>query len=117
MAENKLILQQKTHATCTLDAAPRVPFRFDGRILYTSDRFELIHLTLQPGEGMNPHIQPMDVVFFVTEGAGSLAIGDEVIEVSNDTAVHIKAGVLRAWRNTGQVPLKILVNKLLIPQI
>jgi quercetin dioxygenase-like cupin family protein len=55
----------------------------------------------------------MDVVFFVSEGSGTLAAGNEVIEVSHDTAIHIKAGVSRAWTNTGDRLLKILVSKLL----
>ena len=93
-------------------SAPRVPFRFDGRILFKDDRFELVHLTLQPGEGMDPHIQPMDVVFFVAEGSGLLTVGNDVIEVPQGTTIHIKEGVSRAWANAGSQPLKILVSKL-----
>ncbi|MEI6683353.1 MAG: cupin domain-containing protein [Bacteroidota bacterium] len=97
------------------DTAPRVPFRFDGRILFTSDRFELVHLTLQPGEGMEPHIQPMEIVFFVAEGAGTLAVGRELIEVAPQTTIKIEAGIPRSWTNTGNIQLKILVGKLLPP--
>ncbi|MFZ4523334.1 MAG: cupin domain-containing protein [Bacteroidales bacterium] len=95
----------------SLDSAPRVPFKFDGRILFTCETCELIHLTLQPGEGMELHSQPMDVVFFVVEGSGSLAIGEEVLRVAENTTVHVKAGALRGWKNSGTVPLRILVNK------
>ena len=106
------------YTICSLDNAPRVPFKFDGRILFSSGRYELVHLTLQPGDGMEAHTQPMDVVFYVTEGTGTLAIGDpgshqEMVEVGCDTAVHLKAGISRAWKNTGGQPLLILVNKLL----
>ena len=94
-------------------SAPRVSFRFDGRILYTSDRFELIHLVLQPGESMEPHTQPIDIVFFVAEGEGSLAVDGEVMEVPAKSTVHVKAGVSRSWANTGQVPLILLVSKIL----
>ncbi|MEI7662187.1 MAG: cupin domain-containing protein [Bacteroidota bacterium] len=100
------------YTLCPFTSAPRVPFRFDGRVLFKDDRFELVHLTLQPGEGMDPHIQPMDVVFFVTEGSGLLTVGNDVIEVPQGTTIHINAGVLRAWTNTGSQPLKILVSKL-----
>jgi mannose-6-phosphate isomerase-like protein (cupin superfamily) len=102
------------YSICTPDNAPCVPFRFDGRILFTSPRYELVHLTLQPGEGMEPHVQPMDVVFFVVEGSGSLTIGEELLEINANTTVHVKAGISRAWTNTGNQPLKILVNKLLL---
>ena len=94
-------------------SSPRVPFRFDGRILYTSDRLELIRLTLLPGEGMEPHTQPMEVIFFVIEGTGFLVIDDEAIEIHTNTTVHVAAGAMRAWSNHGREPLRLLVNKLL----
>jgi mannose-6-phosphate isomerase-like protein (cupin superfamily) len=101
-----------------ISAAPRIPFKFDGRILYSSEKFELVYLTLQPGEEMEKHIQPIDVVFFVLEGTGTLDIGHpeslrEIIEVAPNMTIHVKAGISRAWRNTGDRQLKILVNKLL----
>jgi len=101
------------YSVCTLEKAPGVPFKFDGRILFVSDRYELIHLTLQPGEGMEPHVQPMDVVFFVLEGSGLLTIGQAALEISTTATVHVKADVSRAWKNNGDRPLKILVNKLM----
>ncbi len=92
--------------------APGVPFKLDGRKLFISEKFELIHLTLLPGEGMDPHAQPMDVVFFVLEGAGTLSVGDESIVAGTNTTIHVRSGVQRAWNNTGSQPLRILVNKL-----
>ena len=102
-----------TYTLFPFDIAPRVPFRFDGRILFKNDCFELVHLTLQQGEGMEPHIQPMDIVFFVAEGAGTLVVGEEVVEVIANTTIHVHAGISRSWTNTGSGPLKILVSKLL----
>jgi mannose-6-phosphate isomerase-like protein (cupin superfamily) len=92
---------------------PKVPFRFDGRILYSSDRYELVHLVLHPGESMEMHTQPIDIIFFVAEGEGNLAVGDDNINVAANTTIRINAGIYRAWSNTGVRPLKILVNKLL----
>jgi len=94
-------------------SAPRVPFNLDGRILFSSAEYELVHLTLQPGEAMEPHIQPIPIVFFVAGGIGALSVGGEVIDISEHMTIHVKAGVARAWANTGKEPLKILVNKLL----
>lgn len=95
-----------------LNNAPRVPFNFDGRILFTSSQYELIHLTLQPGEGMEPHAQPMDVVFFVIEGTGSLMVDNDRIIANENTTIYVPSGIQRAWTNTGNNPLRILVNKL-----
>ena len=97
-------------------SAPRVPFKFDGRILFTSERFELIHLTLRPGEEMEPHVQPVDVVFYILQGEGTLSVGNEITGITAGTTIHVKAGVTRAWHNRGQHPLNILVSKLLSPQ-
>jgi mannose-6-phosphate isomerase-like protein (cupin superfamily) len=97
-----------------LDAAPRVPFRFDGRILYTSGRYELVHLTLQPGEGMEPHSQPFDVVFFLIAGTGTLNIEGEEHEIGENNTVCVPKGAQRAWSNRGEGPLRILVNKLMV---
>ncbi len=94
------------------EETPKVPFNFDGRILFKSDKFEVVHLVLKPGEYLDPHIQPMDVVFFVMEGKGSLLIGKEVVEIPENTTIHVKSGILRAWPNTGKRPLRILVSKL-----
>ncbi len=108
-------MQDLTNATYSIDLlvnAPRVPFKFDGRILFSSGQGELIHLTLQPGEGMNPHEQPMDVVFFVIEGTGRLTVGEDSVLVTENTTIHLLRGVQRAWTNAGNTPLRILVSKL-----
>jgi quercetin dioxygenase-like cupin family protein len=96
-----------------LQASPRVPFKFDGRILFSSEEYELVHLTLQPGEAMEKHTQPIPIVFFVAQGQGTLAVGEALIEVAEKTTIHVNAGVARAWTNIGDKPLVILVNKLL----
>ena len=88
---------KETFSICSLNDSPRVPFKFDGRILYSSDCYELVHLTLLPGEGMELHAQPFDVVFFVIEGNGTLAVGNESLEAGENTAIHVGAGVMRAW--------------------
>ncbi len=97
----------------SLSDAPRVPFKFDGRILHTSGRYELVHLTLQPGEEMEMHTQPMDVVFFVAEGSGTLRAGGEIMQIEENTAVSVAKRVMRAWSNEGVGPVRILVNKIL----
>jgi quercetin dioxygenase-like cupin family protein len=95
------------------DGSPKVPFRFDGRILYASGKYELVHLVLQPSESMEPHTQAIDIVFFVIEGEGILSVGPDKITVTENTTVHVSPGVVRAWANNGNRPLRILVNKLI----
>jgi len=96
-----------------LTDAPKVPFNLDGRILYSSDKYQVVHLTMQPGEEMEVHSQTMDVLFFVVEGEGLLIIGEEVIKAVANMTIFVKAGSPRGWKNTGEQTLRILVNKLL----
>jgi mannose-6-phosphate isomerase-like protein (cupin superfamily) len=101
------------YSIMSFSSAPGVPFNLDGRILFSSGNYELVHLTLQTGETMEKHTQPFDIVFFVVEGRGSLVVGEESAEIDELTAVYVHSGVPRAWTNSGNRPLKILVNKLL----
>lgn len=97
----------------TLETADRLPVAVDGRRMYSSARYEMVHLALQPGEGMEPHAMPFDVVFFVIEGSGSLLVGEDEITVTENTAVHVEKGATRRWRNAQNKTLRILVNKIL----
>jgi quercetin dioxygenase-like cupin family protein len=94
-----------------LESAPRVPFNLDGRVLFSRPGYELVHLTLRAGEAMELHVQPFDVTFFITGGTGILSVENEVIPGIPGRTIHVSAGVKRAWANTGDEPLTILVNK------
>jgi quercetin dioxygenase-like cupin family protein len=91
--------------------APKVPFNLDGRIMYSSDKLELIYLVLQPGEGMDLHTQPFDVVFFVISGNGTLFLSENSAEGTPGTCIHVPAGTSRGWRNTGNTEFKVIVVK------
>lgn len=100
--------------------APHVPFDLDGRILFTSEKFELIHLNLKPGELVQPHTQPFDVIFFVQDNGGELSIGTQgtpdgmtTLHPSAGSTVTVYGHVQRSWRNPGSSDLRILVMKLI----
>lgn len=101
------------YSVTRLDSAPRVPLALDGRIVYTSDRFEVVHLSLKPGEGMELHTMPFEVIFFVREGCGTLCFDDDEVKGSSGDCIHVEPGVRRGWRNSGRTDLEILVMKLL----
>jgi quercetin dioxygenase-like cupin family protein len=96
---------------CQIRDAPRVPFNIDGRIMFTSPKTEVVHLTLKPGEKMEPHVQPFDIIFFVMEGTGILETGGEQILGTENTCIWLESGTERAWKNTGETEMKILVIK------
>ena len=85
----------------------------DAWVLYTSENFEMIHLTLQPGESVEPHNQPFDVIFYVLEGSGRITIGECAETITKGVGICVKGGHQRRLKNESAAPLKILVNKLL----
>jgi quercetin dioxygenase-like cupin family protein len=94
-----------------LDDAPKVPFDLDGKIMYTSDKLEIVNLNLKPGERISKHSQPFDVVFYVLSGNAILETDPENIEAKENTSIFVPSGIHRGWNNTGQVDFKILVIK------
>jgi mannose-6-phosphate isomerase-like protein (cupin superfamily) len=98
-------------ATMQLQDAPKIPFNLDGKIMHTSDKLELVHLTLKPGEKIGKHPQPFDVVFYILSGNAVLETDHEVIEVNENTSIFVPAGIQRGWNNTGPADLKLLVIK------
>ena len=94
-----------------LEDAPKVPFKLDGRILFSSEKLELIHLTLQPGEKMEPHSQPFDVVFYVLSGNGILDLPDQSVDGASGTCILIPAGMQRGWKNNTNREFRVLVVK------
>ena len=95
----------------TLEDAPKVPFRLDGRILFSSEKLELIHLTLQPGEKMELHSQPFDVVFYVISGNGILDLEGRSVNGTPGICIHVPAGMQRGWKNNGVDVFRVLVVK------
>ncbi|UFS69405.1 cupin domain-containing protein [Geomonas sp. RF6] len=96
-----------------LGSAERVPINIDARKLCVREDLELIHLEFAPGEGLDVHANPFDVVFFVVEGSGELEVGGERRMVTQDAAVEVPAQVMRGWKNTGPGRLRVLVIKAL----
>ena len=91
--------------------APKVNFNLEGKILFSSEKLEIIHLTLKPGEQIQKHAQPFDVIFFVLSGNGLLETDEGNVEGKENDSVFISAGTLRGWKNTGMTDFKVLVIK------
>ncbi len=87
------------------------PHGVDARNLYNRPEAMLTHITLQPGESLKRHITPVDVVFYVLAGTGTVTIGDERCPVEADALVESPKGILHCWENHGDRPLRFLVVK------
>lgn len=95
----------------TYDKAPKIPIDLDARKMFSSGNLEIIQIILHPGEGMGLHTQPMDVVFFILSGSGILELENRNIESMEKSCIFVKAGLKRAWKNSGSDDFCLLVIK------
>ncbi|MCF7936317.1 MAG: cupin domain-containing protein [Synergistales bacterium] len=87
------------------------PHKVDVRKLYDSEEAQAVHIALQPGESLKPHITPVNVFFYVLQGTGICTIGEEKQEVAADSLVESPAGIVHCWSNEGDSLFRVLVVK------
>ena len=87
------------------------PHGVDARSISDTESAQVVHITLQPGEALKKHITPVDVVFYVLEGRGTVEIGDERKEVGADTLVESPAKIPHRLLNESKGQVRILVIK------
>ncbi len=88
------------------------PHNVDARMLHDTEKTQIVHITLKPGERLKRHVTPVDVVFYVLEGTGIVEIGDERKEVSKNTLIESPAKIPHCWYNESDEILRVLVIKL-----
>lgn len=87
------------------------PHKVDVRKLYNKDSAQVMHITLQPGEALKPHITPVDVFFYVLEGTPEILIDKEKIEVSADSLIESPKNIVHCLYNNSKKTVRILVVK------
>jgi len=87
------------------------PHGVDVKKLYDTENAVVVHITLQPGEGLKRHITPVDVAFYVLEGRGVVEIGEERQECGPDTLIESPARIPHRWTNESDAPFRVLVIK------
>jgi mannose-6-phosphate isomerase-like protein (cupin superfamily) len=87
------------------------PHKVDVRALYDKTDAQAMHIRLQPGEQLKPHITPVDVFFFVIEGTPSVQVGDEIVQVEENSLVESPKGIVHCLLNKSDKPARILVVK------
>ncbi len=64
-----------------------------------------------PGHGPLPHRHPREEeTFYVLDGEFDFAIDGSHTSASTGTAVHVPAGVVHAFKNTGDEPARLLIQ-------
>ena len=94
-------------------AAPAMknPHNVNAAPVYDTEHAMVVHLTLEPGEALKPHITPVDVFFYVLEGTGVIEIGDEKQTVGPDSLIESPARIPHCWYNESEQVLRVLVVK------
>jgi len=85
--------------------------RVSVRRLHDSDHAQVMHIALQPGEGLRTHVTPVDVCFYALSGEGVVQIGQEVRSVAADTLVESPRGIPHRLWNESAAEFRFLVLK------
>jgi mannose-6-phosphate isomerase-like protein (cupin superfamily) len=99
--------------TTRLEDAPIVMSNedFTGRRLHAFPSATLIHMTVNPGRGIEPHAADADMGFFVVRGIGLFRIGSEEAVAEAGAFVESPALIPHGIMNLGEGPLDLLVVK------
>lgn len=100
----KIINVSETHCLST-------PHNVDVRKIYDGESAQAMHITLQPGEALKPHITPVDVFFYILEGSPEVVVGTEKAQVEHDCLVVSPKGIVHCLSNNAEVIARVLVVK------
>ncbi len=87
------------------------PHKADVRRLYDKENAQAVHITLQQGQALKPHITPVDVFFYILEGTPEVLVGEEKIQVEKDSLVESPKGIVHCLYNNSEETARILVVK------
>ncbi len=92
-------------------AVKETPHKVDARMLYDKDSAQAVHIKLEAGESLKPHITPVDVFFFVIEGTPEVLVGDERIKVEANSLVESPKDIVHCIYNNSNEIVRVLVVK------
>ena len=87
------------------------PHGVDVRPMYNHDNAQAMHITLQPGQSLKPHITPVDVFFYVLEGTPYIQVGNEFRNIEKDSLVESPKDIVHCISNNSDTIARILVVK------
>lgn len=87
------------------------PHHVDARKLCEIPHAVIVMIALQPGESLKRHMTPVDVLFYVLEGTGTIEIGEEKAIVGKDTLIESPARIPHRWINDSGSIFRVLVIK------
>jgi quercetin dioxygenase-like cupin family protein len=97
----------------SIETVPKINLPVDAWKLFSSERVELIHITLKPNEFVEKHINPLDVVFYILSGTGKIDLEEEAIQLAQGECIPVEKNKQRGWFNNSTTQLQLLVIKML----
>lgn len=80
------------------------------RTTSTITQTSLAEELLPPGHAVTPHFHKvLDEIYYVLDGVGEMTVGDETRPVGPGDAIHIPPNNRHTLRNTGDVPMRIVL--------
>jgi len=89
----------------------KTPHKVDVRKLISYKNATIVHIALEPEEGLKMHMTPVDVCFYVLEGEGIVQIGKEKEMVRKDQLIFSPAKVPHRLSNESKSIFRFLVIK------
>jgi len=77
------------------------------RVLYTTERTQLVLMSVQPGDDIGLEIHDLDQVLCFVSGTGYSVLAGKRSPVGPGTVVVVPAGTEHNFVNTGSEPLKL----------
>jgi mannose-6-phosphate isomerase-like protein (cupin superfamily) len=96
------------------EQAEPIPYAMDARCMYAGKSAELIRLVIPPGCEQELHDNPVDVLFVILQGEGILLFEHESFSVTLNGCLEVRSGRKRAWKNSGNQDLVLLVYRMLL---
>ena len=81
------------------------------RAIYSAPEAMIVHIEVQPGGFVKPHVTPVDMEFFVLEGKGTFSLGEESTEAGPGVLMPSPRGVPHGMKNPGPGILRVLAVK------
>jgi quercetin dioxygenase-like cupin family protein len=75
----------------------------------------LAHASLAPGKRLIGHVDPMEEIYIIQKGRGTIQVDDDMREVKPGDAISIPIGSFHELINNGEEEMTILVVAGLIP--
>ena len=89
----------------------QTPHGVDVRPLIDFEHAQVTHIRFEPGEGLKPHITPVDATFFIIEGEPTVQVGDEFQVVKENSAILSPKNIVHNIKNDSDKVARVLVIK------